>query len=87
MRKVVEEPDLAARKAAVGIADITRTHGLAVATAFVERRFKTLEAMSLERPGPATTPPHRPRLTLPHRLISGASRRLVRKLEQFDGRR
>lgn len=46
MRQVVDEPDLAARKAAVAIDDITRTHGLSVASAFVRRRFHALAARS-----------------------------------------
>ncbi len=44
MRQVVDEPDVAARKAAIAIADITRTHGLPVAATFVRERFDALEA-------------------------------------------
>jgi glycosyltransferase involved in cell wall biosynthesis len=85
MRLVVDEPDLAARKAAVASADITRTHGLPVATAFVQGRFDALAARYLERQQLTANRPRRS--TLPRRVLGGASRRLVRYLQRLDNRR
>ena len=50
MRRVVDEPDLAAQKAAVAKADIARTHGPAVAAAFVKQRFEALAALPPKEP-------------------------------------
>ncbi len=87
MRQVVDEPGLAARKATLAIADITRTHGLPVAAEFVRQRFDALAALHLEQLRPPRARPSRSRLTLPRRLIGGASRRLVGNIERLGNPR
>jgi len=85
MRLVVDEPDLAAGKAAVAAADVVRTHGLPVAAAFVERRFEALAASPRKRSGSPPAPPHRPGSA--RQLIGGASRRLARNLGKIGNPR
>jgi glycosyltransferase involved in cell wall biosynthesis len=93
MRQVVDEPDLAAGKATVAKADIGRTHGLAGAAAFVERRFEALAALPprehlpladeppVEPPEePPVEPADTPRPTVRQRIV-GALRVAARTIE------
>ncbi len=89
MRQVVDEPELAARKAAVAIADITRTHGVPVAAEFVRQRYDALAALSREpeqSPVTQSTPPPSSWLgsssgaVQARRLIGAASRKLAQNL-------
>ena len=83
MRLVVEEPALAASKAAAGAGDIARTHGLPVAASFVRERFEALAAVP--RPtAKLSEPPARPPVPPSRRLIGGATRRLTRALQRIE---
>lgn len=79
MRLVVDDPELAARKAEVARTDIARTHGLSVAAAFVEQRFAALAASSRRppRPRPSSLQPLRAKLA--RRLIGRSPVRQAHK--------
>jgi glycosyltransferase involved in cell wall biosynthesis len=93
MRQVVDEPDLAAAKAAVAQADIARTHGLDVAAAFVERRFEALaaarrhklELLSHQQPDGSSDKPRRSPTA--RQLTVAALKKLARSLERSGSSR
>ncbi len=96
MRRVVDDPDLATRKAAVAKSDIVRTHGPAVAAAFVEQRFEALAALPPKEPlSTPDEPPDEPvdqqpdepsdqsrRRPTARQVIVGQLRKAARSLEQ-----
>ncbi len=96
MRQVVDDPGLAAEKAAVAKADIARTHGVAVAAAFVKQRFEALAALPPKEPdAPPDEQPDEPSDELleepsdqprqrptARQVIVGQLRKAARSLEQ-----
>jgi glycosyltransferase involved in cell wall biosynthesis len=88
MRQLVDDPDLAARKAAIAAADITRTHGLPVAVSFVRQRYDALAAAVSQPNAPSVIQPDPPPAARPRssaliqlrHLVGGAARRVARKL-------
>lgn len=91
MRQVVADPDLAARRAALGREDIGRTHGPAASAAFVRQRLEARQVEEIEQrfeelmaqrspDDPDRTPARAPQPPLARRLVGGASRRLTRNL-------
>jgi len=82
MRQVVDEPALAASKAAEAAGDIARSHGLPVAASFVRERYAALTADHRAATAPAIRAP----VPVSRRLIRGVIHRLTRMLRGIERR-